>query len=668
MARRRTLIAGGTVAALVAALGVAQLAPGAAPTAHAEGLVPYDSCSDLLNHYRDEIRASATPYGFGYGYGYGIAEDGMATAGGGIARAAAPMSQAAGAGDKAASSAGGMEAVGNGATGTNVQEQGVDEPDVAKLRDGRLVVVTQGRLQVVTAEAKPKLVGSLRVTDNDEQTYGSELLLVDDRALLVVPGWRQPAPAATRVFRPGTPTTKLVLLDLSTDQPRLIEEATYDAQYVSARLVDGTVRLVTSTRPQLQATYPQRPGEEPEALAANLRAAGRLGLDDVLPHVVRTAADGTPLEDGNAVSCDQTSHAQTPVGASTLLVTTLRPGSGLAATDNDAVTTDGDLVYASTNRLYVATSRWGTVAPAGPVQALEDKPTSDTPGATTTVDDEVRTEIHAFDTSGATTTRYLGTGTVPGWVLGRWAFSSYDDVLRVATTRQPPWNSSNTTTSSMVVKLAEQGGKLVETGRLEGLGKGERIQAVRYFGDIAAVVTFRQTDPLFLIDLSGQPRLLGELKVPGFSTYLHPIGGGKLLGLGQEADTSGRIQGAQISVYDVNDLAHPVQVDRLQLGQGWTPAMQESRAFTYDPKRRMALFAYQVWDSLDGRMPAVGAVGIHVSADGHLDEVGRMPVHPTTPTNRVLIDDAHLYAVSDSGVAAGDPATMLRTGAVDFAR
>src|SRR6476661_7810806 len=106
MARRRTLIAGGTVVALVAALGVAQLAPGAAPTAHAEGLVPYDSCSDLLNHYRDEVRASATPYGFGYyGGGYGMAVDGVATAGGapGVERMAAAMPQAAAAGDKAAS-------------------------------------------------------------------------------------------------------------------------------------------------------------------------------------------------------------------------------------------------------------------------------------------------------------------------------------------------------------------------------------------------------------------------------------------------------------------------------------------------------------------------------------------------------------------------------------
>src|SRR4051794_33396554 len=115
MARRRTLVAGGTVIALVAAIGLAQLAPGAAPTARAEGLVPYDSCNDLLTYYRTQVREAATPYGFGYyGFGFGIA-DGVATAGGaaGTARMAAAAPQAV-AGD-AASSAGGMEAVGSGA-------------------------------------------------------------------------------------------------------------------------------------------------------------------------------------------------------------------------------------------------------------------------------------------------------------------------------------------------------------------------------------------------------------------------------------------------------------------------------------------------------------------------------------------------------------------------
>jgi hypothetical protein len=406
------------------------------------------------------------------------------------------------------------------------------------------------------------------------------------------------------------------------------------------------------------------PGGESTALAANRRTAERLELSDVLPQYVRRTATGTVIARGNAVSCGQTTHAETPVGASTLLVTTLRPADGLGATDSDAVTTDGDLLYASADRLYVATSRWGTT---GPVRPMADSPKSDS--STATVADEVTTELHAFDTTSATTTSYLGTGSVPGYVMGRWALSSYDGFLRVATTRQPPWDGERSgETSSMVVKLAERDGALVETGRVEGLGRTERIQAVRYFGDIAAVVTFRQTDPLYLLDLSGDPKLLGELKVPGFSTYLHPIGDGRILGLGQEANEQGRVSGAQLSVFDVSDLSHPVQVDRLQLGQGWTPAMQDSRAFSYDPDRRMALFAFTTWDQTGRTQGTAGAVGVRVSEDGQLAEVGRMPVHPTTPTNRVLVDDGHLYAVSDSGVAVGDPATMDRTGQVDFDR
>ena len=662
MSRRRTLIVAGTVTALVAGFGAFQLLPWAAPTAHAEGLVPYDSCADLLQYYRGELRETATPYGFGQGGGY--ATGGAVDAAGGPVKAAAgadltgaaPMPAAAGAA-AAGSAAAGPAAVGNGETGTNVQEHGVDEPDVAKLRGGRIVVVTQGRLQVVTAEAKPQLVGSLRIPGLADRSNGSELLLVGDRAVVVVPGWRDGGPGnggAQRTFPSGSPVTRLVLLDLSTDQPRLLEEATYDGQYVSARLVGGTVRLVTTTRPQLPVVYPQRAGGERTALAANRRTAARVELADVLPHVVRTAADGTTLDDGSAVSCDRISHAAAPAGVSTLLVTTLRPGSGLGPTDSDAVTTDGDLVYASADRLYVATSRWGTVGPVEPVDVAAG------PSRT-----EVTTQIHAFDTSSTTTTRYLGTGTVPGYVMGRWALSSYDGVLRVATTRQPPWDGSESGTAASIVQLAERGGVLVETGRIDGLGRGERIQAVRYFGNLAAVVTFRQMDPLFLVDLGGRPRLLGELKVPGFSTYLHPLGGGLLLGLGQDATERGRSTGMQLSVYDVSDLAHPVQVDRLHLGPGSTVAMQESRAFTYDPARRLALFPFQLWG---GTGESVGAVGVHVSATGRLDEVGRLPVYVRTPTNRVLLDAAHLYAVGDRGVAAGDPATMLRTGEVEFAR
>jgi uncharacterized secreted protein with C-terminal beta-propeller domain len=647
MSRRHILIAG-TVAALVLGVGGTQLLPGVAPKASAKALTGYTGCDQLLAYYRAELKRAATAYGVGFGYG---AVDDTAASGAAGRSAAEP------------------KAVGSGPTGTNVQEQGVDEPDLAKLADGRLLVLTGNQVRILSASSQPTLLGSMRITG--EQAYGGELLLDGNRAVALVQGWR-PDPsqsknsssgvADSRLYLPGTPTTRVLLLDVSTDEPRLIEEATYDAQYVSARLVDGTVRLVTTTRPQPPVYQPDGAGmSERKALATNRRLAGQVKLAQVLPQVVRKSASGKVLQRGNAVSCTNTFHARTPYGVSTLLVTTLRPEHGLAATDSTAVTTDGDLVYASADRLYVATSRWGTVGPAMPmlrgIAGIRAKP------------QDVTTELHAFDTTSSTKTSYVGSGSVPGFVLGRWALSEYKGTLRVATTRQAPWDAEegSSNTSSMVLKLEERGGSLVETGRVGGLGKTEQIRAVRYFGDVAAVVTFRQTDPLYLLDLSGQPKVIGELKVPGFSTYLHPIGDGLLLGIGQDADSNGMITGMQASVFDISDLRKPVLVDRLRLGNGYTPALDDSRAFTYDPSRRLATFGFSTYDETSTTKAEVAsALGITVAKNGQLHEAGRMPIQSGAWSARVLVDSTHLYAVGETGVVAGNADTMQRTGSVRF--
>jgi uncharacterized secreted protein with C-terminal beta-propeller domain len=340
----------------------------------------------------------------------------------------------------------------------------------------------------------------------------------------------------------------------------------------------------------------------------------------------------------------------------------MRPGeSGLAPTDRTGVTTDGDLVYASADRLYVATSRWGTVAPVVSLAAAGVR------GEVRAAPEEVSTELHAFDTSSATATTYVGSGSVPGYLMGRWALSYHDGYLRVATTRQPPWESRRADqTSSMVVKLAERDDRLVETGRVDGLGKTEQIRAVRYFGDIAAVVTFRQTDPLYLLDLSGTPRVLGELKIPGFSTYLHPVGDGRLLGLGQDADENGQVTGVQVSVFDVSDLSRPVQVDRLHLGPGWTPALDDSRAFTFDPDRQLATFVFSGYDPAAELGQRTSALGVVVEDDGSLRELGRIAVDENYPPERVLLTDEAVLAVGHGGVVAGDPTTWTRTGAANF--
>ena len=154
------------------------------------------------------------------------------------------------------------------------------------------------------------------------------------------------------------------------------------------------------------------------------------------------------------------------------------------------------------------------------------------------------TEIHRFDTSDPARTTYRSSGSVPGFVLNQFALSEDRGALRVATTEEPLWmaGAQQRDAESGVSVLREEGAKLVTVGRVGGLGKGERIYAVRFLGDAGYLVTFRQVDPLYTLDLSDPraPKAVGELKVAGYSAYLHPVGDGLLLGVGQDAYRAGR--------------------------------------------------------------------------------------------------------------------------------
>jgi hypothetical protein len=657
------------VAAVALAAGMLTLLPGGSPRAAAAGLVPFPDCDTLLAHHRTELSRSATSYG--------IEASGGAYLESGDLRAAGGDSPGAASAPTAASAATG-DAVGTGSTGTNLQEPGVDEPDSAKLTGDLLVAAAAGRLQVLRAGPAPELLSSLPLGDGSS---GAELLVEGDRVLVIAGSWR-PAPGSPRPLptdpmpvdpmpvepdledssislpQPGSSVVQLVLVDVADPTaPRVLESLEIDGRYVSARLARGTVRLVTASTPQVAGVAPVEPhasAQEAEALRRNRAAAQSVGLGEVLPQAVRRGADGAELASGPAVACGSVQHAQAGAsGVSTLLVTTLRPDLGLAALDSTAVTTHDDLVYASAERLYVATSRWGAVAAA-----------SDTRQSSP---DEVTTEVHAFDTSASDRTPYLGSGSVRGHVYGRWALSEHNGDLRVATTLQPPWDGSGQSSSSIVV-LGQDGDRLVERGRVDGLGLDERIFAVRYFGDLATVVTFRETDPLYVLDLSEptRPRVLGELKIPGFSTYLHPVGDDRLMGVGMDADFSGRVTGFQVSLFDLTDLSNPVQVDRLSLGEGYSPASEDSRAFSYDPASRTALLPFQTVDprAATGRS---SALGIRVTTDFRLEEAGRLDVGPTTAVERVLVGAELSYAVTPQGVVAVQTATLARQGSAEFA-
>jgi hypothetical protein len=385
-------------------------------------------------------------------------------------------------------------------------------------------------------------------------------------------------------------------------QPVVRSHQRVDGSMVEAREYgDGTVRVVVRTGlPELDFVHPT-PGRPPAEARRQNRAIVRAApIEAWLPGIRQGDGRGRhPLLD-----CTSVLHPSRSAGFGTLSVLTL-PASAPRSLEATGILADGDLAYSSADRLYVATldEPWWDLAIRGDGE-LEALPS---------------TEVHTFGLDGAATT-YLASGRLPGTVRDRWSFSEHDGVLRVATALGRGWLPRENAVQTMV----ERAGRLVRVGKVAGLGPREQIQSVRWLGDLAVVVTFRQVDPLYTLDLSdpATPRVVGELKVPGFSGYLHPLGDGLLLGLGEHATRRGRSLGAQAAVFDLADPADVRRVAAARFGR-WDrfAAAWETRAFTYLPDDGLVLASLESW----GRYGGTRLVVLRVGETGSLSPVGSWP-------------------------------------------
>ena len=168
---------------------------------------------------------------------------------------------------------------------------------------------------------------------------------------------------------------------------------------------------------------------------------------------------------------------------------------------------------------------------------------------------------------------------VAGQVLNQFSLDEFGGNLRVATTS----GSNMFGAAESVNDVYVLDSKLKQIGSLQGLGLNEQIYSVRFLGETAYVVTFRQTDPFYVIDLSApkSPRLAGELKIPGFSSYLHPISTGKVLGVGQEGNE------VKLSLFDVTDPGNPVEKSKYLLNEYWSEVSSNHHAFLQDARHEV---------------------------------------------------------------------------------
>jgi hypothetical protein len=330
-----------------------------------------------------------------------------------------------------------------------------------------------------------------------------------------------------------------------------------------------------------------------DATAANQKVVREAELLRFLP-TFRMRTPGAPDAAGILTGCSDVSAPQRFSGLDTLTLATfdLR-AKGLAEQSSASVIATGSTLYATAAHTYLATSEYAWRG--GPVPMAADGVTKSFARLPVTA---ATTQLHLFDTTGHSAPAYLGSGQVKGHLLNQFAMDEYQGVLRVATTVQPngsgsvssdaivatpqPEQSTMMTTQSQVATLKLVGDSLLQQGVISGLGKGEQIRGVRFDGPLGYVVTFRQTDPLFTIDLRSpaHPTLAGELKMLGYSAYLQPVGPGLLLGVGQDADSDGRQRGLQLSLFDVTNPAAPRRVSQLRLPNTNSSAEYDYHAIT----------------------------------------------------------------------------------------
>jgi uncharacterized secreted protein with C-terminal beta-propeller domain len=266
--------------------------------------------------------------------------------------------------------------------------------------------------------------------------------------------------------------------------------------------------------------------------------------------------------------------------------------------------------------------------------------------------------VYQFDISRPGKPVFVASGGVEGVLLNQYSLSEFGGRLRIATTfNQPgPCCDQPGRSESMITVLARTGDGLTAVGKVAGLGVGERIYAVRFFGPVGYVVTFRQTDPLYTVDLSdpAHPRVVGELKINGYSAYLHAAGDGRLIGVGQDATEAGRRTGTQVSLFDTGNLAAARRVAQFQLPGGTSEVEYDPHAFLYWPEKGLLVVPVMEQGRTERRTPEGGALVLKLGGDA-FTELG-MITHPAGlsegSVRRALVLGDEIWTVSAAGALA----------------
>jgi inhibitor of cysteine peptidase len=511
-------------------------------------------------------------------------------------------------------------------SGTNVQVQGVDESDIVKTDGEYLYQVKDGQVIIVKAcpPAEMQVVAKLPVTQRPREMYidHNRLVLIQDAG-----GYYYPAPVpmeitpkriAPDIYPPPSNRTLITVFDTSDkSHPVKGDEYATPGNYLSSRKIGGNIYIIST-----ESVY--RPFEPVYSINNK--------------EYTKTYDQIRYFPDMQLNSYMNIAQVQlSPAGNQFSLETFLGSGNN---------------VFCSQSNLYIAASHYH------PTYYREGR-----------LADSESTVIYKFGLGDSV--RYSSRGLVPGRILNQFSMDEYDGYFRIATTREG-WSADR---AGNAVYILNAGMKQVSA--IEDIAPGEKIYSARFMGPRAYLVTFKQVDPLFVIDMNpADPKILGKLKIPGFSNYLHPYGDHYLIGLGSEVEEVGkgtRITGLKLSLFDVTDVNNPVEVSKVVIGARGTRSEAANNHKAFMMHQDMLAFPVTVYEGNDGygSFAFQGAYVYDVSPQGftlqgritHLDQQDYLKAGDywggsNREIQRIVYINGSLYTLSESMIKANQSGTL----------
>jgi len=469
---------------------------------------------------------------------------------------------------------------------TNVQVAGVDEPDIVKTDGTFLYIVENGKITIVRAYPVGEAVVLSHITLNNS-TSVSNIFIYGDRLVVfgnlytyfggpypLLEGDLKTEVAPSYFWRGSSSTALIAVYDIADrSNPVLAKEIKIDGYYFDARMIDNYVYVVAS-----EYTYNIYYALDEKNVTLDIP---QITIDNVSQNI--------SAGDIYYVDVPELSDVMTHVVSINLETNEVAEKSFLLGSS--------DTMYVSRNNIFLASIHY----PYYPILLRADQISSSANQQTTILH---KISINTGDIT------YIAQGEVPGRILNQFSMDEYNGFFRIATTVDYNWESETSSSNNIYVL----DGSLKQVGKIENIAPGESIYAARFIGDRAFLVTFVQVDPLFTVDLSdpSNPRILGELKIPGYSEYLHPYDENHIIGIGKEVDptidadkvhTPGAIYytailGLKIALFDITDIQNPVEEAKIVIGDRGTdsPALYDHKAFLFDREKELLVIPVSLYE------------------------------------------------------------------------